>query len=233
MKVLIVEDEPVIAQRIVRQMTEILQDHNPNIVWQEDLDDALAYIHEHSIDLLILDLNLHGNDGFEILKTLVAESFQTIIVSAYRDKAIDAFAFGVVDFVAKPFTFERLSQAVSRYLNQQEAGNSALKYLAIKKAQGISLIELSKLSYIQADGHYSKLFLVDDYESVLHDKSIDKLANLLPTTFVRIHRSYIVKLSEIDRVHVAGGGSYQLDLKSGIQLPIARGRYQSLKQRLI
>ena len=88
MKILIVEDEPVIAQRIARQVSTYFEHSSCIVKWVEDIDDTLDYLSDNQIDLLLLDLNLHGEDGFEVLKTLCAESFHTIIISAYSDKAI-------------------------------------------------------------------------------------------------------------------------------------------------
>ena len=114
MKILIVEDEKSIANRIERLLKEIAGDKISSLVQKERLTEALDYINHHKIDLLFLDLNLSGNDGFEILQSLAAETFDTIIVSAYRDKAIDAYEYGVVDFVPKPFTKDRLAKAFHR-----------------------------------------------------------------------------------------------------------------------
>ena len=78
------------------------------------LQQGLGFIKEQSIDLLFLDLNLNREDGYELLEEVAAESFHTIIVSAYKDRAIRAFEYGVLDFVAKPYTEERLSLAIQR-----------------------------------------------------------------------------------------------------------------------
>ncbi|MCJ8270572.1 MAG: response regulator [Psychrosphaera sp.] len=120
MQVVIVEDEPVIAERLERQISQILGEKLGKIIWFDDLDDAQEHLAEHSIDLLFLDLNLHGDDGFDLLKTVTADSFHTIIVSAHADQAIKAFEIGVLDFVAKPFTQQRLEQAINRMLTQEQ-----------------------------------------------------------------------------------------------------------------
>jgi two-component system response regulator LytT len=87
MQVIIVEDEPVIAQRLERQISPILGDKLNKLRWFDNLDDARDHLAEHTIDLLFLDLNLYGDDGFELLKTVTADSFHTIIVSAHADYA--------------------------------------------------------------------------------------------------------------------------------------------------
>ena len=148
MDIVIVEDEPVIAQRLQRQVKEILVDQQPNIKWFDNFDDAQSYLFEQPLDLLILDLNLHGVDGFELLKTVSAESFHTIIVSVYAEKAITAFEYGVVDFVAKPFNFERLQQALLRVTGNAQVfrpGKSA-KQLMVKNLRVWKLLQLKMSS---------------------------------------------------------------------------------------
>ena len=91
----------------------------------------------HSIDLLLLDLNLHGKSGFLALENAVAGSFQTIIVSAYADQAITAYEYGVLDFVNKPFSRARLEKALNRFLNSDYIPVNQTRYLSIRKNAGI------------------------------------------------------------------------------------------------
>ncbi len=230
MKILIVEDEPVIAQRISRHVSTYFEHSSCRVKWVEDIDDALDYLSDNQIDLLLLDLNLHGEDGFEVLKTLSAESFHTIIISACSDKAINAFEYGVLDFVAKPFSKERLFKALARY-QQKYVGHTQLKKLAIKSAGLLSYIEISEIQFIQADGHYSQIHLLD--EQKLHDKNLDKLSQLLSEQFVRVHRSFIVNLNFVKSLKVAGGGQYHLDMQNGEAVPVSRAKYADVKARLV
>ena len=89
MIVVIVEDEPLIANRIERLTKEILDKKLTKIMVKNSLQEARHYLFEHPTDLLLLDLNLHGKDGFELLKLAVSGSFQTIIISAHTDKALE------------------------------------------------------------------------------------------------------------------------------------------------
>ena len=78
------------------------------------LPEALCFIENNSLDLVLLDLNLNGDNGFDLLTTAVSESFHTIVISAYKDQAITAFEYGILDFVPKPFNRDRLEQAFDR-----------------------------------------------------------------------------------------------------------------------
>src|SRR5690554_5041046 len=118
MNVLIMEDEPIIAQRNQRLLLEYYKTH-PNFHRGREkicatLEDGLDYLQENDVDLLLLDLNLNGKNGFDILKKFSVHSFHTIIISAYADLAIQAFEYGVLDFVAKPYDKERFFKAMDR-----------------------------------------------------------------------------------------------------------------------
>lgn len=230
MKVLIVEDEPVIAQRLQRFTKEILANNLTDLKWIDDIDDAESYLLDNSLDLLLLDLNLHGSDGFELLAQLNAASFQTIIVSAYAEQAIRAFEYGVLDFVAKPFNKERLQKAFQRF-ESRDATVEQCKHLAVKKTQGIILIPLEDVEFIKADGHYTELNLHGG-KTHLHEKSINNIELILPTHYMRVHRSYIANMQEVSALNIASGGAYQLTLRSGCDIPVSRSYFSAVKSRL-
>lgn len=235
-RILIVEDEPVVAQRLQRMVNEYFAapEHRHTtyqLHWQESLDDARDYLSSHAIDLLLLDLNLHGADGFELLQQLLAESFHTIIVSAYSDQALRAFDYGVLDFVAKPFSRERLDKALNRFTQNEGHSAHCLRQLAVKKPHGLRYLALTEVAYLQADGHYTQLHLVRG-GSELHCKSIDNLMSLLPASFIRVHRSYAVQRQQISALHTQSGGSYTLALQQGAEIPVSRSRIKSLRALL-
>ncbi len=230
MNIVIVEDEPLVLQRTKRLTLEILRLQQPKIQCFTDIDDAELYLAENSIDLLLLDLNLKGRNGFDLLKNNVAAGYHTIIISAYAEKAIDAFQYGVLDFVAKPFTIERLSKAFDRILDKSQRNYYGCRYLSIKKLGVIELIALPDISHIQADGHYSLIHLVNQIEmSALHSKSIEKIMQLLPGNFLRVHRSYLVNMNNVNKLLIQPGSQYAVKLNSGVEIPVGRTKYQEVK----
>ena len=98
MRVLIVEDEPLLAGRLDRFCREILNTRLESIRIANRFDEAGATLADSAVDLLLLDLNLHGEDGMALLESSVAGSFHTIIVSANTEHALRAFEYGVLDF---------------------------------------------------------------------------------------------------------------------------------------
>ena len=230
MKILIVEDEGRIAKRVERMTRDFFGQTLQSITHLDTLQDALKHIQKHELDLVLLDLNLNGDDGFDLLKTAVSESFHTIIVSAYKDQAINAFEYGVLDFVPKPFNQERLEQALNRTISSESKSNHSIKYLAVKKRGRIQLIPIDDVIYIKGAGAYTELYLREGTKE-LHDKSLEKLEQLLSVFYERIHKSYLVKMSEIKEIIVRSGSKYIAELNDKTQLPIGRTKYKDLKEK--
>jgi len=231
MNILIVEDEARIARRLERMTRDYFGPQLAGLTSCEFLPTALHALGTAAPDLLLLDLNLNGQDGFDLLKSVAAGAFHTIIISAYTDRAITAFAHGVLDFVPKPFTQERLAQAFARLTPTARKPETGLQFLAVKKQGSLVLIDINDLRYIKGAGIYAELHLQNGKKE-LHDKSLEKLAQLLPNSFERIHKSYIVPIGQAEKIIVQEGSSYHLLLKNGELLPIGRSRYKELRSKM-
>ncbi len=231
MRVLIVEDEPLLVQRLERFCREILGERLEAVRTATLFSEASARLDETPIDLLLLDLNLHGRDGMELLARSVAGSFHTIIVSANTEQALRAFEYGVIDFVPKPFSKERLAQALARVTERDGRAAGAAKYLAVRKTGKVDLVPIDRVVYAEGAGAYAELVL-DDGRRELHDKTLEKLHALLPAGFERIHKSYIVRWSAVKALHAQEGSHYEAELRSGLRLPVGRTRYKELREKL-
>ncbi|MFD2567313.1 LytR/AlgR family response regulator transcription factor [Pseudotenacibaculum haliotis] len=223
MKVLIVEDVTLVADRISDLAKKYLD--NCIIKVSHTLEDARYCITEEIYDLLFLDLNLNGENGFELLKSAAAESFQTIIITANREKASIAFDFGVLDFISKPIVEERFKLSIERFLNGHSSHREQLKYLTIKSKGVIRLIKIQEIEFIKASGNYSEIHTIEN-QSFLHDKNLEKLTKILPDSFIRIHRSYIVNKVKINKVFKHGGGKYSIELMSKEKVSLSRTMYK-------
>lgn len=221
------EDETVISDRIKRLCEEILGDRIAIYVTCETVDDALKEAASGSYDLFLLDLNLQGEDGFALLRDSTSYAAQTIVISAYKDRASEAFDYGVTDFVAKPFDKQRLELALERFdgAKKRKKHPRYLSFLSLGKAHVVSLEEVK---YIAGADKYSEVHLNDGTER-LHNKSLNQFEQLLPDSFNRIHKSYIVCTNQIERLENMEGSRYFVVLKTGEKLPVGRTRYKSLK----
>ena len=231
MKIVIVEDETMVARRIELFCERILKNKLTLIRHFYNLEDADDFLNDNEIDLLLLDLNLNNRDGFDLLKGPLAASYYTIVISANTDRAIQAFELGVLDFVAKPFKIERLAKAFSRLEDDFSGTRNQVKFLSIKKYGRIELIDIDEILYIQAASHYSEITFTNGTKE-LHDKNLEKLMRLLPSCFVRVHKSYAVDSRQIGTLHRHPGTKYELELKDKTVIPLGRTYYPKIKTLL-
>lgn len=230
MRILIVEDEPLVRQRLLRVCAELVGSR-ARFDAVADLDSAKDRLDRNVYDGLLLDLNLAGEEGFELLRRTVMGRYHCVVVSAHRERALQAFDHGVLDFVPKPFARERLGVALERMLG---AGRNCLgnpRFLGVWRAQGTALIELADAMWIRASGGYSELRMVDG-RIELHDRSLSGLAAVLPAQFVRCHRSYLVNLRHVRTLHAGSGSRYWLVLAGGSQIPVGRAYVAALRLEL-
>lgn len=232
MNILIVEDEARIAKRIERMTRDIIGDALQSLTHINTLHEALRFVENNPLDLVLLDLNLNGANGFDLLTTAVSGPFHTIIISAYKDQAITAFEYGVLDFVPKPFNRDRLEQALNRLIRNEKTASNETKFLAAKKRQSIQLIPIEDVLYIKGAGAYTELFLVNGTKA-LHDKSLEKLEQLLSHSFERIHKSYLVRMSKVNKIIAKSGSKYMAELNNGERIPIGRTRYKDIKAKWV
>ncbi|MEM8558190.1 MAG: LytTR family DNA-binding domain-containing protein [Bacteroidota bacterium] len=229
MRVLVVEDERIIAQRLRRLLLDLAGHEITRLDVCPTLDAARAQLDASPPDVVFLDLNLNGADGFDLLRASVAESFHTVVVSAHTERALEAFEVGVLDFVPKPFGAVRLTTTLERLRGARAQHPAAT--LAVRTAGRIDLVPVASVAYVRAAGSYAELVLRDGSVRV-HAKSLDRLLAVLPSSFERIHRSYLVRLDEIVQLRVREGSRYAAVLASGEALPVGRTRVEAVRHRL-
>jgi two-component system, LytTR family, response regulator LytT len=188
-RIAIVEDEAVVARRLERMVSALVPEATIRVA--PTLAAALDLIRSTTVDLLFLDLNLGGRDGFQLLEEAAASAFQTIVVSAHHDQALRAFEYGVTDFVAKPWTEERLRTAIER-ASSREPRNRA-RTLVVRKRGEVRTIAAADVLYARGADDYAELHLADGSVH-LHEKTLAALETFLPAGFARVHRSYIVNV---------------------------------------
>jgi two-component system, LytTR family, response regulator LytT len=196
------------------------------------LDAATTRMGEVAFDVVLLEPRLPDGDGLALLSERPARSFQTIIVSSCTDVAMHAFEHGVLDFVPKPAGRERLARALHRMEPRTETARPSNRFLAVRQFGRIDLISVDDLIYVEGADKYSELVLSNGQRS-FHDKCLGRLEATLPSSFVRIHKSYLVRFPMISRLLVMRGSRYYAELKNGLRLPVGRSRYEQIKSRLI
>ncbi|HMB69577.1 MAG TPA: LytTR family DNA-binding domain-containing protein, partial [bacterium] len=231
MRVLIVEDERPIASYIEALTRECLGSRLSTVHQCHELERAAEHLATRAVDVCLLDLNLNGEDGYRLLTEAAAGSFHTIVISANTDRAVEAFRYGVVDFVSKPFDVERLRQAFARIDAASPGAPPITKYVCIRRGGGIRVLPLEAIAHFRAAGHYVEAHLAAGGFELL-DKSMAQLERMLPGHFARVHRSCFVDVRRIDWFGHVSGGRYEVRLRDGTVLPLSRKAAHDLRDRV-
>jgi DNA-binding LytR/AlgR family response regulator len=201
-----------------------------------DATSAIKVIQENKIDLIFLDIEMPGTNGFELLEQLKVVPL-IILVSAKTQYAIDAFDYDVIDFLSKPFDFNRFTKAVNRAkLNFEKlkeispAGHE--EEFFIKKESKFIRLKFKEIVFVEAMADYVILYIKNGNDGKTQERhtilsTMKAIESKLPTSdFIRIHRSFIVRLDKINSVednHV---------LVNQRELPISRSNKENLLRRL-
>jgi len=231
MRLLIVEDEYSIARDIAYQCRQILGDRIVSLIIIQTFAAARDYLDKHHLDLLLLDLNLGGENGYDLLKHAVSGSFHTVVISAYSERAVEAFEYGVLDFLPKPFETSRLQKAFDRYYGKIKEDRQAVQYLTGRKRKGYFIVAAADVLYFKAALDYSEAVLKTGKKEIL-EKSLNRLSQILSSRFFRIHRSYLVDIDQISSFTPVTRGSSRVLLKNGQTLPLSKRRHKELRKRL-
>jgi len=192
----IIEDEPL-AQNVLKKYIE---DH-PALELAGIFPDAIeaqSLLSQKNIQLVFLDINLPMLSGLNFLKTLINPPL-IIVTTAYPEFAIEGFELGVIDYLLKPFSFERFLKAVnkaSEKLNMLRATEQSSPFIFIKADKKVYKVDLENILYIEATGDYLKIYIVET-NYLIHSTLKNFLEDLPSSSFLQVHKSFIIAKSKI------------------------------------
>ena len=248
-RVLIVDDEPLARERI---RTLLSEDANFEIAGEAgDGATAAQAIMALNPDLVFLDVQMPGADGFDVIDTVGPDKMPFVVfVTAYDRYALRAFDVHALDYLLKPFDRERFRQALTRAHQQLErsAGNGEIERrlaaivndlrppkartdrFVVKSGGRIFFVRTDEIDWIDAAGNYVRLHVKG--EAYLFRETMTAMeARLDQSRFVRIHRSHIVNAERIKELQ-PDNGDYTVVLRSGARLPLSRGYRDKLQERI-
>lgn len=197
-KVLIVDDEPrahTVLQNYIARMPELeLSGDCFNAI------DAYQFLKKQTVDLVFLDITMPEIDGFGFLRMLETPP-NVIFTTAHSEFAVESYEYNAIDYLKKPIPFERFLKAVNKAMHQIANHVPTVpqkKSIELKIDGEMRSVSLEKISYIQSLGNYVKIFTDD--KNHLIQVTTKELEELLPKTFLRIHKSFIVNRSRISHV---------------------------------
>lgn len=214
---IIVDDEPL-AQRVIEKFLEDLPNFKV-LAKCNNAFEAMDAINENAVDLMFLDINMPKLTGLSFLKSIKNPPL-VIITTAYSEYAIEGYELDVVDYLKKPFSFERFFKAVqkvqerlkkhetpiSEVLAEEEVSHvevfadlSTSKFIFVKANKKNHKVDIDDIFFIEALGDYIKIHTSN--QVLVTYQSMKKIELILPSSvFVRIHKSYIVSVNKIKSV---------------------------------
>lgn len=240
LRVLLVDDEPLARERLRMLLAE---DGAVEIAGEAaDGEAAVEFIRAHHPDVVLLDIQMPGLDGFGVLRELGREELPLVIlVTAFDQHAVKAFEAHALDYLLKPCKPARLREAIQRareqlqsrsaqdvsqrlvdLLAEQRPKTPHLTRLAVKHAERVVFVKASQIDWIEASGNY--VVLHAGKESHIIRETIGTLdGQLAPDMFLRISRSAIVNLDRVKELQSLGAGEHVVILHDGRKLAMTRG----------
>ncbi len=243
LRAIIVEDEELARNLIKEYLKE-----NPAVEIIGEFPDGFSgakAINDMKPDLVFLDIQMPKLTGFEMLEILDHKP-KIIFTTAFDQYAIKAFEMNAVDYLLKPYSRERFKNAVDKVFQQMKAGEDTpikgitehldrsdekLERVVVKSGKKINVVATKEIDYLEAQDDYVMLYCSSG--KYLKQKTMNYFeAHLDPKQFIRVHRSYIVRVDQIDRLELYEKDSYRIHLKKGTTLPVSKTGLKKLKSGL-
>jgi two-component system, LytTR family, response regulator len=244
-RTIIIDDETPARDLIKHYLKEV--DSIEVIAECADGFSGLKSISSLKPDLVFLDIQMPRLTGIELVEVLT-EKPEIIFTTAFDHFAIKAFELNAVDYLMKPFEKIRFIIAVKKAIEKIKSGKGknapashllakkpdespSVNRVVVRKGNAINIIPVEHIKYVEAQDDYVMIYHSEG--KALKQQTLKFYEDNLPTeSFVRIHRSYIVKIEEINRIEPYTKDNHVAVLKSGEKLPVSRAGYKHLKEEL-
>lgn len=244
-KAIIVDDEPNCCKTLSMLLDRYCKEVQLTGIFQNGLD-ALQAINSSTPDLVFLDVEMPKMNGFEMLEKLAAINFHLIFTTSYDQYALKAFRFSAIDYLLKPIDREELQNAVQKILKRPEMPASeqlqilfqklhhpaaAVTKIALPTMEGLQMIPVQSIISCEANDNYTTLVLKGNKKLVVSCtlKVIEEM--LEEYSFIRVHRSFLVNIDEIEKYVKADGG--YVVMSDGSHIFISRNKKEELLRKLL
>jgi two-component system LytT family response regulator len=238
-----VDDEPL-ARAVLREFLTPMADVEIIAECANGFE-AVKVVSEQHPELLFLDVQMPKLDGFEVLE-LIGRDVAVVFTTAYDQYAIRAFDVHAVDYLLKPFSVERLAEALARarerilrgdrtspqeLVSEARPSSTRAERVLVRDGPRVHVLPMDKIDYVQAQDDYVS-FQCEGKGYLKEQTLADVETSLDPATFVRIHRSYILNVKRLARVEMDEREHRFAVLTDGRRLPVSRAGYVRLSERL-
>lgn len=238
-KTVLIDDEPLSREIIKSYLKKF-----PSIEVVDECNDGfegVKSIQQHQPDLVFLDIQMPKINGFEMLE-LVSPMPAVIFITAFDEFALKAFEANAIDYLLKPVAEDRFEKAVQKFLDKvtpaETQTSSLLEKMAqtpaqnnrvvVKTGNKVKIIPIHEIQYLEADDDFVKIITAEG--TFLKNKTMTFYEQTLDENqFVRVHRSYIVHISQITKIEPYQKETHLAILRNGQQIPISKTGYAKLK----
>lgn len=242
-KALIIDDEQL-ARQLIRNYLKTFA--GIEIIGEcENGFEGVRSIAELKPDLVFLDIQMPKLNGFEMLE-LIDNPPEIIFITAHNDYAIRAFEMNAVDYLLKPYSQERIISAVQKAAEKIKSGagknnkieqlihqplSEKLERIVVKTGTKIKMIPVDRINYLEAQDDYIMLY-TDEGKHLKQGTMKYYEEHLDSSKFIRVHRSYIVRIDQVVQLEPYSKDNYLLKLKNGTALKVSRNGLKTLKDKL-
>lgn len=241
-KAIIIDDEPL-ARMIIQEYLQKQEGIEVVAECGDGFEGAKA-IQQFKPDLVFLDIQMPKLTGFEMLE-IIDELPHIIFTTAFEEYALKAFEKNAVDYLLKPISEDRFNQAIQKFYSlyntqqkqesinalKQDLEEETLERIVVKNGTQIKLIPVQQIIFLEAYDDYVKIHTKDGM--YLKNKTMSSFEKQLdPKQFVRVHRSYIIKVDQLSKIEPMEKDSYKAILLNGEKVSISKSGYARLKQTI-
>ncbi len=219
MRSIIIEDQAP-AQHILQKYISNTESLELEMTFCDALE-AKAYLRDHPVDLIFLDINLPRFSGMNFLRSEQSHPL-TILTTAYSEFALESYQFNVVDYLLKPFSFERFSKAIDKVkamtssIKQIHKNETpADKYVYVKSGHDLVKINRADIIFIKSDGDYTEVVTASN--KYLTSAPLKDWVAKLDNDFKQVHKSYIINAAQLKKI-----SHNKIHLSNGQVIPIGR-----------
>jgi two-component system LytT family response regulator len=244
-KAIIIDDEPYCCEILAAMLEECSLDVKVIAICNNGVD-GLSSIRQLSPDLVFLDVEMPKMNGFAMLEQLPSINFHLIFTTSYDQYALKAFRFSAIDYLLKPIDREELQKAVQKVIHRSQAPlpqqleilmqkihqpTSSINKIALPTMEGLQMIPIDSIISCESDDNYT-IFLLKDKKKIVVSSTLKEIEEMLEDhSFVRVHRSYLVNLNEIEK-YLKGEGGY-LVMSDGSTIDVSRSKKEALLKKLL
>ena len=223
MKTIIIDDERLARNELKRLLEEFPKIHV--VAEAANAEEAIELIDEHQPDLLFLDIQMPGKNGFELLEIIEDRVPEVIFTTAFDEYALKAFEYNALDYLMKPIDSSRLAEAITKVeaeikRSEKRSADPNVQYLTendqvfVKDGEKCWFVKLGKVRLFESMGNYVRLHFEDQKPMIL--KSLNSLEERLdPKSFFRANRKHIINLQWVEKIEPWFSGGLLVTLKGG------------------